>query len=134
MTPTEKKPSVEGAKSWIGFFIAVIALITAVFKPVITKAMADQSYITRVESLEKNKELINPVVWKTKDTAEKALDGVSDLKIQIADVRGAQETARKETAGATERFRIEYREDQKDNETKLRAMEDRIVRAVSKNS
>lgn len=45
---------------------------------------------------------------KTKATAEQAMAGVTQLQNQVADVRGAQET-----------FRKEYREDQKDLDKKL---------------
>lgn len=51
---------------------------------------------------------IKTVAYEARSTAQDALSLGNDLKLQIADVRGAQET-----------FRREYREDQKDLDKKL---------------
>ncbi len=62
---------------------------------------------------------VKGIAYQAKNTADDAYAMANDLKVQIADVRGTIET-----------FRREYREDQKDDETQRRAMEERIVRAV----
>lgn len=51
--------------------------------------------------------------------AEEAIELGSELKVQVADVRGALETNRKE-----------YRDDQIRESSELRMMEERIIRAV----
>lgn len=59
------------------------------------------------------------VAYDAKRTAENALELSKELKIQISDVRGAIEINRKE-----------YREDRNKDADLMRAMEDRIIRAV----
>lgn len=54
---------------------------------------------------------IRSVAYEARTNANKAIELGNDLKVQIADVRGAQET-----------FRREYREDQKDQNRKLGAI------------
>lgn len=51
---------------------------------------------------------IKVVAYQAKNVAEDAYALANDLKVQIADVRGAQET-----------FRQEYRQDQKDLDKKM---------------
>lgn len=59
------------------------------------------------------------IAYTAKSNADDALALGNELKVQIADVRGAQET-----------FRKEYREDRNKDSEILRSMEDRIIRAV----
>ena len=59
------------------------------------------------------------VAYQARTTADNAYMIANDLKIQVADVRGAQET-----------FRREYREDRQRDVEQLQRMEERIIRAV----
>ena len=59
------------------------------------------------------------IAYQAKNTSDANTTSVGELKIQIADVRGAQET-----------FRREYREDRIRAEESQRQMEERIIRAV----
>lgn len=106
---------IENAPRWF-LIIVLMVLWTAVdkgsayiFKDVTGNAEANSLQIEAVRR-ETNESIasIKPILYTAKNNAEKALDMGNDLKIQIADVRGAQET-----------FRKEYREDQKDLDRKL---------------
>ena len=59
------------------------------------------------------------VAYQARTTADNAYMLANDLKVQVADVRGAQET-----------FRREYRDDRQRDVEQLQRMEDRIIRAV----
>ena len=59
------------------------------------------------------------VAYQARNTADNAFELANDLKVQVADVRGAQEV-----------FRREYREDRNKDAELLRSMEERIIRAV----
>lgn len=64
---------------------------------------------------------VKSIAYQANKTAENALDLSQDLKIQIADVRGAIEVNRRE-----------YREDRIRDAAAMQAMEERIIRAMNK--
>ena len=109
-------------KEWIAVTVAVLGFLGYLIRPAIQYGIEKNKFdglVSKAEAAEKQMVLIKvdnetaiaaikPIIYGAKNTAEDALNLGQDLKVQIADVRGAQET-----------FRKEYREDQKDLDRKL---------------
>lgn len=108
-------------KEWIALGVAVIGFLGYLIRPAVQYGIEKTRFdglISQAEAQEKTIAEMKPIMWQAKNTADDAIELGEGLKVQIAEVRGAQET-----------FRKEYREDQKDLDRKL----EKILDEVKKN-